>query len=200
MSEVKEIKERISVSAFVERYNKLTNGQLKSKYITEHIKTTYAPLLSKMTILNMMNEKAVVDDSGIKYIDLTISKLNLTMAILVLYTDIEPDKKENEDGTTTPLTWEAYDALKSSGLLEGITEHIGEDITELLSVQKNVMDTWYTKNNSTEAYIANLVEAASHTLGVYAGFGMDKLADVLGDEKKMSKIMTALDMMVKKIK
>ena len=195
-----EVTERISVSTFVDRYKSLTSGQLKNKYINEHIKTTYAPLLSKTTILNMMNEKAVVDDGGVRYIDLLISKLNLTMAILVLYTDIEPDKKENEDGTTTALTWEAYDALKSNGLLDEITEAIGEDIAELLSVQKNIMDTWYTKNNSTEAYIANIIETASQKLGTYAGFGMDKLADVLSDEKKMNKVIGALDKVLKKVK
>ena len=128
------------------------------------------------------------------------SKLNLNMAILILYTDIEPDKKENEDGTTTPLTWEAYDKLKSNGLLDEIIKYIGADITELLAVQKEIFDTWYLKNKSTEAYVENLVEKASQKLGVYAGFGMDKLADILSDEKKMNKVMTALDKVAKKIK
>lgn len=194
-----EVKERISVSTFVDRYNALTTSQLKSKYVKEHIKTTYAPLLSKMTILNLMNEKSVVNDD-ILYVDMVTSKLNLNMAILILYTDIEPDKKENEDGTTTPLTWEAYDKLKSTGLLDIIIEYIGEDIRELLSVQKDILDTWCLKNKSSEAYVENLIENASQKLGAYVGFGMDKLADVLSDEKKMSKLMTALEKIVKKIK
>lgn len=200
MSEVKEVKERILVSEFVNRYNKLDSEQLKNKYVKEHIKTTYAPLLSKMQILNMMNEKSVVDDGDVKYIDMCTSKLNLNMAILVLYTNITPDKKENEDGSTTSLTWDAYDKLKSNGLLEKIIEYIGEDIGELLSVQKDILDTWYLKNKSTEAYVNDLVETASRKFGVVAGAGMDKLAEVLGDEKKMNKVMSALDKVVKKIK
>lgn len=200
VKEVKEVKERILVSDFVNRYNKLESEQLKNKYVKEHIKTTYAPLLSKMQILNMMNEKSVVDDGDVKYIDMCTSKLNLNMAILVLYTNITPDKKENEDGTTTPLTWDAYDKLKSNGLLEKIIEYIGEDIGELLSVQKDILDTWYLKNKSTEAYVNDLVETASRKFGVVAGVGMEKLADVLSDEKKMDKIMSALDKMLKKIK
>ena len=194
-----EVKERISVSTFVDRYNKLTNDQLKNKYVKEHIKTTYAPLLSKLTILNLMHDKSVVN-GDVKYVDMVTSKLNLNMAILVLYTDIEPDKKENEDGTTTTLTWEAYDVLKSNGLLDIIIEDIGEDIGELLSVQKDILDTWYLKNKSTEAYVESLIETASKKFGAYAGFGMDKLADVLSDEKKMNKIMIALDKVSKKIK
>ena len=128
-----EIKERISISKFAEGYKKLTSEQLKDRYIKEHIKTTYAPILQKKLILEMMNSKAVVE-APVKYIDMTVSKLNVVMAILVLYTDIEPDKKENEDGTTAPLTWEAYDILKSTGLYEKLLNAIGEDLNELMSV------------------------------------------------------------------
>lgn len=190
-----EVKERISVSTFVERYNKLTNQQLKDKYVKEHIKTTYSPILTKKLILEAMNEKSVVDD-GTKYVDLVVSKLNLVMAILVLYTDIEPDK--NEEGK--PLTWESYDKLKSSGLIGSILEFIGDDINELMSIQKSVMDTWTIKNNSPEAYIMNLVETITNKFGIVAGAGMDKLADVLGDEVKMKKVATAFDKVLKKIK
>lgn len=86
------------------------------------------------------------------------------------------------------------------GIFDKIIENIGEDIGELLSVQKDVLDTWYMKNKSTEAYVENLIEVASQKLGAYAGFGMDKLADVLSDEKKMNKVMIALDKILKKIK
>jgi len=194
-----ETKKKILVSDFVKGYKQLTNEDLKNKYVKKHVITTYAPLLSKMTILNLMNEKSVVDD-GIPYVDMVVSKLNLNMAILVLYTDIEPDKKENEDGTVTSLTWDAYDELKSSGLLDKIIEYIGEDIGELLSVQKEILDTWYMKNKSAESYVSDLVEIASRKFSVVAGAGMDKLADVLSDEKKMKKIMPMVENMIKKFK
>lgn len=193
-----EVKNKISVSEFVKGYNQLTNADLKNKYIKKHIVKTYAPLLSKMTILNLMHEKSVVDN-GIKYVDMVTSKLNLNMAILVLYTDIEPDKKENEDGTTTSLTWDAYDELKSSGLLEIIVENIGQDIAELLSVQKDILDTWYLKNKSAESYVTDLVEVASRKFAVVAGASMDGLTDVLNDDKKMNKVMTALEKMLEKV-
>ena len=191
-----EVKERISVSTFVERYSSLTNKQLKDKYVKEHVKSTYAPILSKKLILETMNDKSVVDGS-IKYIDLTVSKLNFVMAILVLYTDIEPDK--NEEGK--PLTWDAYDKLKSTYLIEDILSFIGEDeINELMSVQKTVMDTWTMKNTSAEAFVTNLIDVASRRLGVVAGASMDKLTEVLNDESKMKKVASALDKVLKKIK
>jgi hypothetical protein len=191
-----EVKGRITVSQFAERYSKLASDQLKDKYVKEHVKTTYSPILNKINVLNLMNEKSVVDSPTGKYIDMSVSKLNLVMAILVLYTDIEPDK--SEDGKS--LTWEAYDALKSTGLYGKLLNTIGEDLEELMSVQSNVMDTWYNKNCSTQAYIANLVESASHKIGVISGAGMDKLADVLGDEVKMKKVASTLDKVLKKIK
>ena len=190
-----EVKGKITVSDFVKGYNQLTNEQLKDKYIKKYIKTTYAPLLNKKLILEAMNEKSVVD-GDIKFIDLVVSKLNLVMAVLVLYTDIEPDK--NEEGK--PLTWESYDQLKSTGLLESISGAIGEDINELMSIQKSVMDTWAMKNTSSEAFVTNLVDVASRKLGVVAGASMDKLTEVLNDESKMKKVATALDKVLKKIK
>lgn len=191
-----EVKEKITVSTFVERYNKLTNEQLKTKYVKEHVIKTYAPLLFKMSILNIMNERSVVNESP-KYIDLVVSKLNFVMAVLVLYTDIEPDK--SEDGK--PMTWTAYDALKSTGILDRIVAVIGEDeMNELLSVQKNVMDTWHMKHKSAEAYVMDMVEAAARKFSVIAGVSMDKLSDVLSDEDKMKKVMGVLGKVVDKIK
>lgn len=191
-----EIKERISVSLFAERYHALSNDQLKDKYVKEHIKTTYAPILSKINILKLMNEKSIVDDPAGKYVDMTVSKLNLVMAILVLYTDIEPDK--SADGKA--LTWEAYDTLKSTGLYGKILNAIGGDLEELMSVQSNVMETWYNKNCSTQAYISNLAEKISHKFAVVAGAGMERLSEVLDDEKKLKKVAITFEKMLKTVK
>ena len=194
-----ELKERIPMSKFVEGYKKLTSESMKDRYVKEHVKTTYAPILQKKLILDMMTEKAVVENPT-KYIDMMVSQMNMVMAVLVLYTDIEPDKKEIEDGTTTPLTWEAYDALKSTGLYVKIMNVIGEDLKELTYVQEQILETWHMKNTSTEAYVNNLIETASRRFGIAAELLLDKTTEILEDEKKMNKVMTALDKVVKKIK
>ena len=188
--------ERITVSVFAERYSKITNDQLKDKYVKEHVTRTYSPILNKINVLTLMNEKSVINDSSKKYIDMAVSKLNLIMAILVLYTNIEPDK--SEDGTA--LTCDAYDILRSTGLYEKILNVIGKDIEELMSVQSYVIETWYNKNASPQAYIGNLVEAISQKFGAAAGVGMEKLSDVLDDETKLKRFMNALEKVVKKIK
>lgn len=194
-----EVKERISVSKFVEGYKNLTNDQLKDKYIKAHIKTTYAPILQKKLVLEMMNEKAVVE-TPVKHIDMVVSKLNFVMTILVIYTDIEPDKKTNDDGTITPLTWEAYDLLKSSGLYGIILDLIGEDLNELMFVHNQIVDSWNTANISTESYVNNLIDTVSRRFGISIELLMDKLTEILDDEKKMSKAMDALDKAIRKIK
>ena len=56
------------------------------------------------------------------------------------------------------------------------------------------------KNTSTEAYISNLVDKASHKFALVAGVGMEKLANILDDEVKMKKVITAFDKAMKKIK
>lgn len=194
-----ENKEKISMSKFIDGYKKLTNEQLKDRYIKERVKTYYAPILSKKLILEMMHNKSVVE-TPVKRIDLTVSHLNVVMAILVLYTDIEPDKKENEDGTTTPLTWEAYDALKSTGAYEKLLNEIGGDLEELMLVQSQIMDTWVMENTSTQAYVNNLIDTFSRKFGVYAGVGMEKLTEFLEDEVKMKKLIDMVDKKIKKIK
>lgn len=191
-----ETKERILVSTFVERYNKLANEQLKRKYAEEHVKLHYSPVLNKINILKLMTEKSVVNGVHGKYIDLAISKINLIAAILVLYTDLTVDKNEEDN----PLTFESYDLLKSSGALESILQAIGTDIEELMHVQSSIMDNWYAENSSTQAYISDLIQQASHKFGVAAGVGMQKLSEVLDDEKKMEKVATVINKVVKKVK
>ena len=194
-----EPKERISVSKFVEGYKKITNDSLRDKYIQGHIKNTYAPILQKKLILEMMNSKSVVE-TPVKHIDMTISKLNFVMAILVLYTDIEPDKQINEDGTTTPLTWDAYDVLKSSGLYGKILDAIGEDLNELMAVQDQILNTWHIENTSTEAYVNNIIDTASRRFGISIDLLLDKLLEILEDDSKTKKVTTMLEKLTKKIK
>lgn len=186
---------KITVTEFVKGYKRLTSPELVNKYVISHITTTYAPLLTKKEVLTLMCEKSVVDDD-IKYIDMTVNKLNLIMTILALYTDIVVEK----DDKGKVLSWQAYDELKSSGALDIILSNIGSDIDELLVIQKEVLDTWHMKNDSTEAYIKQLIEFASRKLGVYAGVGMEKLSEVLSDETKMKKATDLFTKTIKRIK
>lgn len=192
MSETK----NILVTDFVKKYNEIKSAELKAKHIKGIIKRTYCPIIEKRMILNLMLEKSVVEDD-VPYIDMFVNKLNLYAAIISLYTYIIPEKDEKD----IPKSYEMYDLLMENDLISPIFEAIGErELGEITSINGLLLDNWYAKNASTQAYVNDLVETASQKLGVYAGFGMDKFADVLSDEKKMNKVMTALDKVVKKIK
>ena len=168
------------VSKFVEDFNKVTNETTKKGVVQKHVTSHYAPLLSKTMILTLMNDKSVTEGKHGRYIDFTVSKLNLIMAILVLYTDLTPDK-EIEGGKEVVKSYESYDLLKESGALDMIIAEIGADIQELLTVQSEVMDTWTAQNCSTQAYIANLVEKVSLIFSTALGKEFGSIKDIFNE-------------------
>lgn len=191
-----ENKETILVTQFVKEYSEIANEGQRKQYLKKHITRTYCPLLEKMNMLKVMNEKSVVNNENGKYIDMTVSKLNTVISILILYTDIRIDKYENEK----PQSWLCYDLLKSTKLLNKIIEFIGEDIEELMLVQKEIMDTWYTQNTSVEAFVRDMINKAVDRFGMVSGIGMEELSKILDDEVKLHKAMSTLEKTLKKLK
>lgn len=192
-----ENKGSILVSQFVKEYSEITNEGQRKQYLKKHITRTYCPLFEKMNMLKIMNDKAVVDNEDTeKYINMTVSKLNTMIAVLILYTDIKVEKDEENK----PKTWECYDLLQSTGLFSKILEFIGKDIEELMLVQKEVMDTWHMKNSSTRAFITSLVNKSVDRFGVVAGAGMQELSNILDDEQKMNKAYSLFDNFLNKIR
>lgn len=187
---------KILVSEFVKNYKTRTSDKLKSEYITSVMKRNYCPILEKRMILDLMLEKSVTDND-VPTIDMFVNKLNFYAAIISLYTYIVPDKDENG----VAKSYEMYDLLVENDLMNPIFEHIGErELGELTSINGLLLDNWCAKNTSTEAYVNNLIKTASRRFGISIELLLDKLTEILDDEKKMKKVMTALDKVVKKIK
>ena len=79
----------------------------------------------------------------------------------MLYTDLEPMK--NDDAVTMFL--ETYDVLQEYNILNPLCSAIGErEISELTFINEQVLDTWYTKNTSTKAYISDLIATVTRTV------------------------------------
>ena len=188
-----ENKKTILVSDFVKEYSEITNAGQKKLYVKKHIIRKYCPLLEKLNILKIMNEKSVVNNDSGKYIDMTLSKLNTVMAILILYTDIRPD---NSDGNQE--AWKVYDLLKQTKLFNEILEYIGDDIEELMLVQKEVMDTWHIQNTSVQAFIRDIFDKAVEKFGTVAGVGMQDLSKILDDDVKLHKVMSHIENFINK--
>ena len=191
---MEEIK-KISITEFIEHFNGLQSDTAKQKYVGSVITRKYVPILEKRYLLQLMCEKSVVEEP-IKSIDLVVNKVNFIMAILGLYTSIVCERDEND----APKSFEAYDLLKQNNVLQIITATIGSDLDELLSINQEVLDTWYATNTSTKAYVNEVVETASRRFGVTVNVLLDKLTEILEDEAKMKKFVTALGKVMKKIK
>ena len=194
MSEKKN--EKILVTDFVKKYNEYNSDTSKESLLKKYIKRTYCPILEKRELLDFMLNKSIVEDE-IKHIDMFINRINFFAAIIGLYTNITAEKDENGN----PKSCAMYDLLVENGIMDRILLIIGErEISELTSINGVLLDTWHEQHSSTEACLKRLVETASHKLGVVAGAGMDKLADVIGDEEKMKKVMPMVENMIKRIK
>ena len=173
--------EKTLVSKFVENFKKLKDDTNKQALVKKHVTSHYAPLLSKTMVLNLMNEKSIAEGKHGKYINLTVSKLNLVMAILALYTDLTPDKEVNEAGEEKAKSYESYDLLKEYGALDMILNEIGADIQELITVQSEVIDTWTAQNCSTAAFLSDLVEKVSMIFSAGLGKELGGITEVFNE-------------------
>ena len=181
--------ERTSITKFVDTYKKATNETTKQSMVKKHVVSHYAPFLSKLNILQMMCEKSVKEGKSGSYIDMSTSKLNFIVAIIVLYTDLEVDKEVDPEGKEISKSWEAYDLLKESGALDAILNEIGSDLEELISVQDQVLTTWHNEHSSIQAYVSSLVEKVSMIFSTAVGQKMQPIVDMfngLSDEEKQN--------------
>ena len=187
---------KVLVTDFVNKCRTLTNEKLKSDYIASIMKRSYCPILEKKLVLDLMLEKSLTEEEN-KTIDLFVNKLNFYTAIISLYTYIVPDKDEKG----VPKSYEMYDLLMEHNLMNPILERIGErEIGELTSINGLLIDNWYDKNASVQAYVNNTINTASRKFGIAGELLLGKIIETLDDEVKMNKITSILEKMAKKIK
>ena len=183
---------KMLVSDFINKYISLNGEQTKIALIKSIIKRTYCPILEKRFVLDMMAEKSR-GEGDISYIDMVLNKLNVTMAIIILYTNLEVDKDENGASQTA----DAYDMLRKNGILDVIYREIGEyELGELMMVNDNVLETWHTKNTSAQAYFSNIIEKVSLIFSTAIGKELSSITDVfneLSSEEKQSFFATLKD-------
>ena len=188
------------VSKFIEDFNKVTNETTKHSIVKKHVVRHYAPILNKINVLDITMNGCIKQGKSGKYIDMACSKLNLIGSILILYTDLAIDKKviTDYDGKEKEVAdmWTTYDLLKESGALEMILNEIGDDITELLSVQDQILTTWHNENASVAAYVSDVIEKISLIFSTALGKEIGSLADALStgtDEDKAELVATLME-------
>lgn len=171
----------MTVKEFVEKYNTLQNSVLKNKLIKATISHKYVPVLKKRLVLENMLQKSIIEDkNGTRYIDMFVNKINFVCVILALYTNLDLTKKDEND------VYNNYDLLVSSGLLDIIMEEINQDeINRLLSINEQIMNTFYNKEKTTEAYVNKAITQFTTILGSMCNSGLEQFSQVIDDETKM---------------
>ena len=115
----------MKIKEFVEKYNSLSNKQLKENFITQQVKITqYVSIIKKDAYAQLIVDKTTFeqeayDDNGVtKYrktdkirVNSVAQYVQFCRAVIEWYTDLEID--EDDKGFI-----KGYDALKSSGLLD----------------------------------------------------------------------------------
>lgn len=178
MSEIKKvdsetIERKIDVPEFIRRYNLLKTDEQRDEFVKSIVWRTYCPVLEKKLVLQTILDNSIVTgENGVKYIDMFLSKINMTNAILLLYTKLDVIK--NAESKTN--FFEDYDLLFENNLMNKICEIIGErELSEIMSINGLLMDNFHEENKNIEAYIAKYTEAFATTVGVFANEGISEL-------------------------
>ena len=167
----------MTVLDFIKKYNTLNSTSAKDKMIESIIRRTYCPILEKRVVLQKMLEKSTVvdNDSGVYYIDLYTSKINHTMALLILYTDLEINMKNEQEGSLIRAD-EIYDVLISYDLLNKICEKIGEkEIKELSDVNNMLMENFYNKYATVQATLGRIIKETISQLATFFEGAIDEI-------------------------
>ena len=145
----------MTIIDFCKKYTDLNSEKAKEQMLRSHIKRTYCPVLEKRMMLQMMLDRAkATSDDGIRYIDMMVSKINYTLGMIVLYTDLTVDKKEI-DGKEVGANYECYDALISSGVLAPICGCIGEnEMQELSNINSMLIDNFEKTEGSLCGFLS----------------------------------------------
>lgn len=131
------IERKIDVPEFIRRYNLLKTDEQRDEFVRNIIWRTYCPVLEKKLVLQTILDKSITTGkNGVQYIDMFLSKINMTTTILILYTKLNIVK--TDDSTTN--AFQDYDLLFENGLLDQICAIVGEhELNELMTIKENLL-------------------------------------------------------------
>lgn len=180
------MEKKITVKEFVDKYNTLLGTDEHEDYFKSIIRRTYAPILEKKVVLQTLLKKSILkNEYDVEYLDLFLSRLNTTIAILLLYTNLDIKKNDQSEENA----FDDYDMLKESGLFDRICECIGEaEMTELGTINGLIIDTYLSQKQDPKYFISSNISRISRSLSPVLKSGFEQLAKVLNDNDKLEKI------------
>lgn len=181
---------KITVSDFVKKYKQLSSDSLRERLIKSIIIRTYVPVLEKKLFLQVMFDKSLVGEESNRHVDMFLNSINVTLAILGMYTKLNFEKTE-ENKTTM---FEAYDILAELDLLNIIFNEIpSSELTQISAINEQIMETYYNEHNSTQAFVTKLIDRFANTFGVLTKGSIDSLSEILNDEEKLNSVIDKLN-------
>lgn len=180
---------KIDINEFVKKFNlNQTTIEYKTQLARSIITTKYVPILDKKIYLQVMLDNSINEYNGKKYIDMFVNKINFTTAVLSMYTCLDISNKGDKDAA-----FKNYDLLAKHDLINVIFNEIPEsEMSTLLSINEQLIDTFNNKNNSIESYLDGLVKNFSVMFGTITDGSLKVLINLLSDEKKLDSLMNKL--------
>lgn len=177
----KNMSEKILVSEFVKKAIELSSNQDElSAYIQSVVVSNYPPIMTKRVVLETMLNKAITTDpNGTQYIDQFLAKVNLKLAMVILYTNLQLESITEGSGVSA---FDDYDALQEIDAFSAFTYFIGEkEAKELAQVQESLINTFYERHSSVEAVINRFVENLDIVLKMFESSGVNVLKNLIED-------------------
>lgn len=189
----------MKIKEFVEKYNSLSNKQLKENFITQQIKITpYVSIIKKDAYAQLIVDKTTFeqeayDDNGVtKYrktdkirVNSVAQYIQFCRVVIELYTDLEID--EDDKGFI-----KGYDALKSSGLLDILmvgSEHSDplipmSELSEFKTILTMKQSDTQFNETTTQAFISKQIGRISDLASVTLSPLMDVVSKKLDEIPK----------------
>lgn len=191
------MEKKITVKEFVDKYNSLETEE-QEDYFNTIIYRKYAPVLEKKVVLQtLLNKSIIKNEYDVDYLDLFLSRINTTIAILLLYTNLDIKKNDQSEENA----FDDYDLLKENGLFDKICECIGEaEMTELGTVNGLIIDTYLTQKHDPKYFISSNIARVSKIITHAVKSGLEQVANVLKDNEKLDKVSNRIINIFDKLK
>lgn len=191
------MEKKIAVKEFVDKYNSLETEE-QEDYFNTIIYRKYAPVLEKKVVLQtLLNKSIIKNEYDVDYLDLFLSRINTTIAILLLYTNLDIKKNDQSEENA----FDDYDLLKENGLFDKICECIGEaEMTELGTINGLIIDTYLTQKHDPKYFISSNIARVSKIIAPAIKSGLEQVANVLKDNEKLDKVSNRIINIFDKLK
>lgn len=166
--------EKITVSAFANKYEAAKTKAEKSNLIKSIIRRPYVPFIEKITMIQSMLEPSFNDQDGIKIPNQFSLHTNFCTTVLFLYTSLEIDEDGTDDKTAA---LRAYDILQATGIWQRLFEAIGPDYLELVKIRD-----MYLENMKAENQITVQLAKQVTRFGTLVGTALEPLASTMTQE------------------